>query len=168
MSSVLALILQLLGIIVSAGGVAVSVGVLRGPTVRAQQLAASISNFQALREAQSQEPSPSEARNQRVPRCLNDEDVEVARKEVRLAVATIKAARSGKDSWVLLSVGIVTAAGALLLLYLSDKGLTLTTSGFTSLDWVSLLLVAVSLGAMCLILYRRWVARKAVEALERP
>lgn len=45
MTSILGSILQLLSVFVAVAAVATNVGVLRGPTIRAQHLAASISNL---------------------------------------------------------------------------------------------------------------------------
>lgn len=164
----LALILQLLGIIVSAGAVAVSVGVLRGPTVRAQQLAASISNLQALREAQSQEPSPSQAQSQGGPRFLDDEHVKVARKEVRLAVAAIDKARTKKERWAVLITGAGATAVALICEFLGDAlGGPTTTAWGGPLSWITVTCIGVSIFSAVIVEYRVWSVRIAEEDLQK-
>lgn len=89
---------------------------------------------------------------------MQGKHIEVAEKEVRLAVAAIHRAQTKRELWGVLAVGAGSAMLALWLLHLVDKGVTIDAA-----VWHSPLLplcaanVAISCLALIVIRHRAWV-----------
>ncbi|WP_055085115.1 hypothetical protein [Kocuria salsicia] len=93
MTSALGPVLQLLSVLVAVAAVLASVGVLRGPTVRTQHLAASVSNLKELLDLHCRTDDST----------VEDKHLEVARKELRFAVGALSRIQQKGEPWRVLA-----------------------------------------------------------------